>query len=243
VLDNPELVKTADSLAKLAEVSGLPMAALEETVKRYNALVASGEDTEFQSFTKESKQRPVAITTPPFYAVQLYPQAHKNMGGVAIDIHAQVIDKQAKPIPGLYAGGEITGSAGINGMAGLDGTFTGPSIIIGRVAGRSAADQVTHARGARPRVAVNPLSINNLSGPAPAPWLAAMNATQLTELVRTPRDGYWHFQQVHKTVLRREMPCNECHSALAPQTPATSPAQMGALSEACDQCHQAPISR
>ena len=51
------------------------------------------------------------ITIPPFYAVQFFPMAHKNMGGVAIDIHAQVLDKKQRPIPGLYAGGEITGSA------------------------------------------------------------------------------------------------------------------------------------
>ena len=245
VLENSELTKTAGTLAQLAALIKVPSAALEETVHRYNDYVAAGEDPEFGTFTKASKSRPASIGSPPFYAVQFYPMAHKNMGGVAIDTHAQVLDKQRKPIPGLYAGGEITGSAGINGMAGLDGTFTGPSILVGRVAGQSAAAQIIGNKGSRARVAPQ------LVGPPPPPasaapatgWFPTMNAAQLQELVKTSRDGYWHFEQVHRSVLRRELPCNECHSALAPQAPARDVATMRALTEVCDQCHMAPISR
>ncbi|HEY4366709.1 MAG TPA: FAD-binding protein [Steroidobacteraceae bacterium] len=244
VLENADLVKTAASLAQLAQLTHLPAAALEQTVRRYNELVAAGEDSEFGSFTQSSKSRPAPIAVAPFYAVQFYPMAHKNMGGVAIDIHAQVLDKQRKPIPGLYAGGEITGSAGINGMAGLDGTFTGPSILVGRVAGQSAAAQIIGQKGSRARVAPQSAVDPAPAGNAPAVgWFPTMNAAQLQELVRTPRDGYWHFEQVHKSVLQRELPCNECHSALVPQTPARDVATMRALTETCDQCHRAPISK
>lgn len=70
-----------------------------------------------------------------------------------------------------------------------------------------------------------------------------MTAVQLAELLKTSRDGYWHFEQVHRSVLRREWPCNECHSALVPQVPARDAATLRALSDTCDHCHEAPISR
>jgi succinate dehydrogenase/fumarate reductase flavoprotein subunit len=213
-------------------------------VRRYNEAVATGADPELESFAQGFDKDPqankdvrVAITTPPFYAVQFFPMAHKNMGGVAIDMQARVLDKQHKPVPGLYAGGEITGSAGINGLAGLDGTFTGPSILIGRIAGQSAAAQV----GARQPVP-QPATAQPIAAPA-APWSPTMSAIQLAELVKTSRDGYWHFEQVHRSVLRRELPCNECHSALVPQAPARDAATLRALSDTCDHCHTAPISR
>jgi hypothetical protein len=241
VLENPKLVQSAGSLRQLAEMIHMPAVALEDTVRRYNELVSAGEDTELGTFTKSTKVRPLPIAVPPFYAVQFYPMAHKNMGGVAIDIHAQVLDKKQAPIPGLYAAGEITGSAGINGMAGLDGTFTGPSILIGRVAGQSAAARI---KGSQRAATTSPPVTNSspLDPPRP-PWFPTMTAAQLEQLLRSPRDGYWHFEQVHKSVLRREWPCNECHSALIPQAPARDVASMRALSETCDHCHTAPISR
>lgn len=244
VLDDPDLTKRASTLAELAALAHLPAAALEETVRRYNEGVATGKDPELEAFgqglakdPQANKDARVAITTPPFYAVQFFPMAHKNMGGVAIDMRARVLDKKHKPIPGLYAGGEITGSAGINGMAGLDGTFTGPSILIGRIAGQSAAAQVMTGAGA---MQVPPAA--SAASPA-APWSPTMTAAQLEVLLKTSRDGYWHFEQVHRSVLRREWPCNECHSALVPQAPARDAATLRALSDTCDHCHTAPISR
>ena len=243
VLENRSLTQSADTLAQLASLSHLPAAALEQTVSRYNEFVAAGDDPEFGSFAKSSKDRPVPIAVPPFYAVQFYPMAHKNMGGVAIDIHARVLDKQRKPIPGLYAGGEITGSAGINGMAGLDGTFTGPSILIGRVAGQSAAAQVNSEKGSRVRkLPSNSASASGVVRQA-LPWSPTMTVGQLRELLHSPREGYWHFEQVHQSVLRRELPCNECHSSLVPQAPARDVATLRALTDTCDHCHTAPISR
>lgn len=246
VLQDPTVTKTADTLAELAALTNLPAATLEETVRRYNEAVATGKDPELESFGQDlardpqaNKEPRVPITKPPFYAVQFFPMAHKNMGGVAIDMQARVLDKRRQPIPGLYAAGEITGSAGINGMAGLDGTFTGPAILIGRVAGQSAAAQVL----GRQRQTVTQPAVTESPAPPPAPWSPTMTAQELLELLKTSRDGYWHFEQVHRSVLRREWPCNECHSALVPQAPAIDRATLRALSGTCDHCHNAPISR
>ena len=63
----------------------------------------------------------------------------KNMGGVAIDMQARVLNREGQVVPGLYASGELTGSVGINGSHGMDGMFLGPAIVTGRLAGRAIA--------------------------------------------------------------------------------------------------------
>ncbi len=89
---------------------------------------------------------PQRIERPPFYAVQFFPLTRKSMGGVAIDQSCRVIDVLDRPIPGLYAVGELTGLAEINGKASLEGTFLGSSIITGRVAGRAVVAELTGRR-------------------------------------------------------------------------------------------------
>jgi uncharacterized protein len=245
VLADPKLVKSAATIEELARLSGLPAAALAATIQRYNEMIEKGEDADFGSFSSSSTQAPTAIVTPPFYAVQFYPMAHKNTGGVAIDLNAQVLDRNSAPIPGLYAAGEITGSAGINGLAGLDGTFTGPAILIGRVAGRSVAAQLRKSpswNAVGPGTSTLPAAdaTPNAEG---ASWSPSMDATILTELVRTPRDGYWHFEQVHKSVLRRQYACTQCHSALVPQQTLHERSSWRAQTGTCDHCHLGPESR
>ena len=50
----------------------------------------------------------------------------------------------AKPVPGLYAAGEVAGfgGGGVHGYAALEGTFLGGCIFSGRAAGRAAARAV-----------------------------------------------------------------------------------------------------
>ena len=81
------------------------------------------------------------IATPPYYAMQTFPLTRKSMGGVAIDMQCRVLDNHKQVIPGLYAVGELTGLAGINGKAALEGTFLGPCIVTGRVAAREVMNQ------------------------------------------------------------------------------------------------------
>ncbi len=59
------------------------------------------------------------------------------MGGVQINAHAQVLDLDGRPIPGLYAAGEVTG--GIHGACRLGSCAMTECLIFGRIAGRSAA--------------------------------------------------------------------------------------------------------
>jgi flavocytochrome c len=138
-------VKSALTVRKLALEAGLPPDAIEDSVSRWNKMVTEGRDADFGRIGSSSFPwaRPQRIEQPPFYAVQFFPLTRKSMGGVRIDRSCRVIDILDRPIPGLYAVGELTGLAGINGRASLEGTFLGTSIITGRIAGRAVAVELT----------------------------------------------------------------------------------------------------
>jgi predicted oxidoreductase len=143
LLDNSPFIRKADSLAELARKMEVDGPTFLATVERYNKACKEGlaAEPEFGKPLKTSK----AFDTPPYYAVQIFPLARKNFGGVKTDLQCRVLDKHFEPIAGLYAAGEVAGMAGghINGRAGLEGTMLGPSLFSGRVAGGWAA----HAAG------------------------------------------------------------------------------------------------
>ncbi len=66
------------------------------------------------------------------------PSTHHTMGGLVVDVERHVLDKQGKPIPGLYAAGEVTG--GIHGGNRRGGNAITEIIVSGRTAAK-AADQ------------------------------------------------------------------------------------------------------
>jgi predicted oxidoreductase len=147
LLDNSPFIRKAGSLAELAEKMGVDGPTFLATVERYNQACAQRLETEpeFGKPLKASK----AFDTPPYYAVQIFPLARKNFGGVKTDLRCRVLDKHFEPIAGLYAAGEVAGMAGghINGRAGLEGTMLGPAIFSGRVAGGWAAHAAGHGCG------------------------------------------------------------------------------------------------
>jgi succinate dehydrogenase/fumarate reductase flavoprotein subunit len=60
------------------------------------------------------------------------------MGGVRINTNAQAMDLFTnKPIPGLYAAGEVTG--GVHGAVRLGSCATVDCLVFGRIAGKNAA--------------------------------------------------------------------------------------------------------
>jgi flavocytochrome c len=147
LLDNSPYIKKANTLAELARKIEVDVEAFLSTVERYNKAFDDGleREPEFGKSLKLSKK----FDTPPYYAVQLFPLARKNFGGVKTDLRCRVLNKFFEPIPGLYAAGEVAGMAGghINGKAGLEGTMLGPSIFSGRVAGAWAAHEAGFGPG------------------------------------------------------------------------------------------------
>ena len=140
-------IKSAPTLRGLAGDSGLPEEVLEETVRRYNSCIDEGMEEEPDFGRPLAGQR--RIEQPPFFALQFFPLARKNFGGVRTNLHCQVLDIHRAPIAGLYAAGELAGMAGghINGKAGLEGTMLGPALFSGRVAGTWAAREAGFGPG------------------------------------------------------------------------------------------------
>lgn len=222
IINNPSLVTKADTLEELAEKAGLPKENLIATVNRWNELVEQGVDDDFGRFGPHanaySNGASPKIGKAPFYAMQTWPLTRKSMGGVAIDRECRVVDKKQKPIPGLYAVGELTGLAGINGKAALEGTFLGPCIVTGRVAGQSILKSQ----------AIQPLA---------STAQRCADCHDIVEDVKQSRPGYWHFEAVHKTILERSLDCRQCHAELSPYDETEHKIHLPSLTASCLNCH------
>lgn len=75
----------------------------------------------------------------PLIAVRLNILTRKTLGGLQTDLNSQMLDAKGKPIPGLFAAGEVAGfgGGGYHGYNALEGTFLGGCIFSGMKAGRA----------------------------------------------------------------------------------------------------------
>lgn len=226
IFQNPHLMKKADTFEELAKLAGLPEQNLVETVARYNDLVEQGDDKDFGRFgpgkSEFSNKASPQIAKPPFYAMQTFPLTRKSMGGVAIDLQCRVLDKRKQVIPGLYAVGELTGLAGINGKAALEGTFLGPCIVTGRVAARSMLKEL--------EVPTRPATTNDSRCAA---------CHNMSELLSQAGEGFWHFEKVHRATQDRSLDCRHCHSELTPYREGEHRINRQSLTASCILCHVA----
>ncbi|MEI6947143.1 FAD-binding dehydrogenase [Paraflavisolibacter sp. H34] len=76
----------------------------------------------------------------PLIAVRLHLLTRKTLGGLQTDLEARVLDADGRPVPGLYAAGEVAGfgGGGMHGYRALEGSFLGGCLFSGRIAGRAA---------------------------------------------------------------------------------------------------------
>lgn len=241
VLNYPGLIAQGDSIEQLAKSSGLPAAALRETIDRYNAMVEAGEDKDFQRFGPKVPRSgfmppPSRILKPPFFAAPMFILIRKSMGGIRVDTACRVLNQDGKPVPGLLASGEATGFGGLNGKNGMEGTFLGPAILMGRVAAQ------TVAATARVKPAPAPSITLRTTPPAADPKLAATCAGchDLPRLVEAKRDGYWHFEHSHKLVLARKLNCTGCHAEQVPFRAESHKIDRHLQTAVCQHCHTSP---
>jgi flavocytochrome c len=135
-------------LSELSAAYGMPSGQLETTVNQYNERVKRGER---DPYGKPLEQGAQPVDQPPFYAIRLWPKVHYTPGGVGINSNAQVIDLHNRPIPRLFAAGEVCG--GIHGASRLGSCALTECIIFGRIAGQEAAkadpqpfNSISHSR-------------------------------------------------------------------------------------------------
>lgn len=126
------LMVSGKNVDELAKAMGVPAKNLKATMDQYHKAFETKKDDAFG--------RPEMIAANnvwPMYAVQVTPAIHHTMGGVRINKNAEVIGVTAKPIPGLYAAGEVTG--GVHGGNRIGGNAVADIITFGRIAGANAA--------------------------------------------------------------------------------------------------------
>jgi succinate dehydrogenase/fumarate reductase flavoprotein subunit len=143
LLANSPYITRGDTPEELGRRAGIDPAGLAQTLREWNALLASGATVDPVTGRKLAGVAPLA--RPPYYAVQFFPLARKNLGGVRTDLQCRVLTAAGAPIPGLFAAGELCGLAGghLAGKCALEGMMMGASLFSGRVAGAWAA----HAAG------------------------------------------------------------------------------------------------
>lgn len=127
------ILKRADTLEGLAIALGLDPEQLIGSVSRWNEQCAAGEDADHGRPAGSM----VPIRTPPFYGAPVWATMSNTQGGPVHDPASRVIDVYGKPIPRLYAAGELGSSFG---HLYLSGGNIAECFVTGRIAGKQAAE-------------------------------------------------------------------------------------------------------
>ena len=115
----------------MAAKCGVDAANLEAAVASYNQAVEAGKDDEFG---RESLPRP--IDTGPYLAIRAVGFTVLSPGGLDLDDDLRVVDTDGKPIPNLFASGEVLGKARLSGKTYLSGMSLLPALTFGRLLGQ-----------------------------------------------------------------------------------------------------------
>jgi tricarballylate dehydrogenase len=134
----------ADTLAGLAAGLGIDAARLERTVAEFNAAIRPGD---FDPTVKDGKRTEgieppksnwaLPVEQPPFTAFPVTCGITFTFGGVRVDDDARVLDTAGRPLPGLFAAGELVGGLFFHNYPGGSGLTAGA--VYGRRAGYAAS--------------------------------------------------------------------------------------------------------
>ena len=95
----------ADTIEGLADLMDVDKDEFLKTFAEYNELCEKGRDTQFG----KRKELLYPLKEGPFYAVKIGADLLVVVGGVSIDTKMHALDKNKKPIDGLFAVGDTTG--------------------------------------------------------------------------------------------------------------------------------------
>ena len=137
------------TLAELAAKIGVDAGGLESSVARNNRFAASGIDDDFgkgssayNRYKGDPTHTPNACLGPiargPFYAVKLMPGDFGTSRGLVTGSRGEVLDKENRPIPGLYACGNDMNSP-VGGHYIGAGITLGPALTFGYLAAMALA--------------------------------------------------------------------------------------------------------
>ncbi|ESK91001.1 fumarate reductase [Moniliophthora roreri MCA 2997] len=134
------LMKRFESGEALAKEFGLSPDVLKKTFEAYNQSVRTKKDAFGKKFFSGEWQFDDI-----FHVAIMTPVLHYTMGGLEIDPESRVIGTDDKPIPGLFAAGEVAG--GVHGANRLGGSSLLGCVVFGRVSGDSAAAYLLQRTG------------------------------------------------------------------------------------------------
>lgn len=139
----------ADSIGGLAEQLRIDRRALEDTVGAFNAQAHPHHQGEYnirkldgrstKTLNPPKSNWAITVDSPPFVAFAVTGGITYTYGGLKINTQAQVVDADDKPIPGLFAAGEIVGGIFHHDSLRAAGLMHGA--VFGRIAGTNAASQ------------------------------------------------------------------------------------------------------
>src|SRR5687768_3165253 len=101
----------------------------------YNPAIKDGKGT--RGITPPKSNWALPLDSPPYVGFAVTTGISFTFGGLRITPEGQVVDMEQRPIPGLYAAGELVGGLFYQNYPGGAGLMAGA--VFGRIAGRSAA--------------------------------------------------------------------------------------------------------
>jgi succinate dehydrogenase/fumarate reductase flavoprotein subunit len=130
--------KTRDALVEAVASWGVPRRAIHETLEQCAAAAAG--DVDALDMPRAKPFQP--LNTPPFYAIEVQPTITFTLGGLAVDADGQVLDRDARPVLGLFAAGADAGGL-------QDYRYVG-GLALGAVFGPRAAETAIRRLSATP---------------------------------------------------------------------------------------------
>jgi succinate dehydrogenase/fumarate reductase flavoprotein subunit len=129
----------ADTLDDLGAKIRVDSSGFQETIRNFNRACGEGADPEFG----RPKESLAPLAVPPFYAVELALALVNTQGGPRHNEYGQVLDFKKKPIPRLYAAGEL---GSFFGFLYQGGSNYPEAWAFGRIAGKKAAGEPIRRR-------------------------------------------------------------------------------------------------
>lgn len=131
---------SADSLEDLARMMRVPANRLEAEIERYNKLSAgprSKSIAQGQGADKCSRVGCTPLLQAPYWAYEVGLTVHYTPGGLVVDENGRVMRVDGRPVQGLWAAGEVTGS--VHGANRLGGNGLTDALTFGRLIGEKIA--------------------------------------------------------------------------------------------------------
>ena len=126
-----KLMTKCDTIADVAKLIGVDPKVVQASFDQYHKALDNKKDDLFGR-----PEMLIRMDQAPYFVAEVTPGIHHTMGGVKIDPQAEVLTPEKKPIPGLFAAGEVTG--GVHGGNRIGGNAVADIITFGRISANSA---------------------------------------------------------------------------------------------------------